>query len=318
MKGRRQFLRTLGASTVLMAGCTTVDPIERQPAAQQAEEDSGGVVDTPGNPSAEPPSNEDKIDVELPGDPERIHTGQLPVYQVEEVINDDADGFDTGLGSGTERVQAGRNGARLGFAPEHSGSGTASGYATGTYRTAWTAPENGTYQLKAMFNRWGEFGYNLPPRGEIMSSFDVNAQVINYDTSTVVADQRFPQPLQSSNRDASTVVGEFLIETAIAALVGYSLGLGLVARVLLQQVVDELIQLEDRGSRGSQYDVTAGVERARSPINIGGPFEVTEGTTVVFEISPMLSWSYRLEDFVMAPQFDANFEMQGFQVTQID
>jgi hypothetical protein len=262
--------------------------------------------------------NEDKVDVALPGDPKRIHTGSLPVYQVEEVINDDTNGFDSGLGSGTEHVQATQSGTELGFAPEHSGTGTASGYATGTYRTAWTAPETGAYQLKAIFNRWGEFGYDMPSRGEVMSSFDVNVQVINYDTSTVVADQRFPQPLQSSNRNASTVVGEFLVETALAALVGYSLGLGLVARVLLQQVVDELIQLDSAGNRGTQYDVTTGVDRARTPINIGGPFEVTKGTTVVFEISPMLSWSYQLEDSIMAPQFDANFEMQGFQVSQID
>lgn len=316
---RRQFLRTLGVSAVsVSAGCTSVNPVERPSAVNQAGDDSGVNVDTPGAPSAVPPSSENKVDVTLPGDPKRIHTGSLPVHQVEEIINSGASGFDTGLGSGTERVQAGHGGTKLGFAPEHSGTGMASGYATGTYRTAWTAPETGAYQLKAVFNRRGEFGYNLPPSGEVMSSFDVNAQIVNYDTSTLVADQRFPQPLQSSNRSTSAAVGEFLVETAITAIIGYSLGLGIVARVLLQQVVDELIQLNSSGSHSAQYDVTTGVDWAQTPINIGGPFEVTKGTTVVFEISPMLSWSYQVEDFNMAPQFDASFEMQGFDVTQLN
>lgn len=316
MSSRRAFLTSVsGGLSGAFAGCTSVTK-ERE--SVTPEQTSSEDLNTPGDPDAEPESNEDKIDIELPGEPKRISNGRLPVYHIQEAINKDATGFNTGLGNGSERVRTNRKQTRLSFTPAHEGTGQASGYATGTYQTAWTAPETGKYQLKAMFNRWGEFRYDLPQAGELMTSYDVNVQMVNYDTSTVVANQRFPQSLQSSNQQASSEIGEFLVETALTALVGYSLGLGIVARVVLHQVIDELIDLNSPSRGGSQYDVVTRVEKGASPLNIGGPFEVTQDTTAIFEISPMLSWSYRLNESLMNPQFDTAFDMHGFWVEQIE
>jgi hypothetical protein len=320
MKDRRTFLSAVGTGVASsVAGCIGLDPIRRA-GREPPRTPRGGTddVETPGDPAATPPSNADKVDIELPGEPRRIRNGRLPTYRIREAVNSGASRFETGLGSGSKRLRSGGGKTGLTFAPEHRGTGRAGGYATGTYRTAWTAPETGQYQLKATFNRWGEFRYNLPRTGEVMMSFDINAQIVNYDTSTVVANRRFPQSLRSSNQRASSEMGEFLIETALTALVGYSLGLGLVARVVLHRIVDELIELESPGGTGRGYDVVTGVERAPTPLNIGGPFEVTAGTTAVFEISPMLSWSYRVEDVHMNPRFDANFDLDGFWVKKLD
>jgi len=324
MKNRRTFLSIVGTGVAAsVAGCVGLKTRRRAGRESPTLTPRGGAGDdgtvgTPGDPASTPPSNEDKVDIELPGEPRRTRNGRLPTYRVQEVVNSDASRFEAGLGNGSKHIRSEDGKTGLTFAPEHRGTGRASGYATGTYRTAWTAPETGQYQLKATFNRWGAFRYDLPRTGEVMTSFDVNAQIVNYDTSTVVANQRFPQSLQSSNQRASSEVGEFLIETALTALVGYSLGLGLVARVVLHRIIDELLELDSPGGPGRGYDVVTSVERGQTPLNIGGPFEVTKGTTAVFEISPMLSWSYRIDDFHMSPQFDAHFDLDGFWVKKLD
>ena len=318
---RRQALHLLGVGTgISLGGCLSGgSPGDGKTAGRTHtdRDDNSTPLPTPREPAATPPSNTDKIDIELPGEPARIRSGKLPVYEVVDASNSDSKQFSDGLDKGTQNITHTGRSSEITAAPVNNGSGEASGYATGTYRTAWTAPETGKYQLKAVFNRYGEFRYNQPPNGQLMTSFDINAQLVNYDTNTVVANQRFPQSLQSSTPQTTAAVGEFLIETAIASLVGYSLGLGLVARVVLQQVVDELVDLETTSAGGQQYDITTGIPRAASPLNIGGPFEVTEGTTAVFEISPMMSWAYAVNGFRMRPEFSAGFELDRFEVTKL-
>lgn len=315
MASRRNLLTSLGCSFCgLIAGCI----------ASPSDDQAGGGNEygnsdfTRGDPQAEAKSSLNKVDIELPGEPHEIANGQLPIHEVQRIINSDTRGLEPGIGQGSKYVRTGKGRTSISFNPYHEGSGRASSYATGTYRTAWTAPETGEYQLKAAFNRWGQFKYNLPPEGELMTSFDVNVQMINYNLSTVVANQRFPQPLQSANRQASSEIGEFLISTAISALVGYSLGLGLVARVVLSQVIDELIEIDSTGNGWGQYDVVKTVERSNTLHNIGGPFSVSEGTTTIFEISPMIGWSYEFEDFQINPHFEGDFLMDGFYVKKLD
>lgn len=315
MTDRRRVLTSLGSGlSGLLAGCLA-SPSELK---SGGSEEQGDSAFTRGDPKAEAKSAQDKVDISLPGEPRRIASGQLPVHEVQRVVDSDTRGLDSGMGGGSKYIRTGRRQTNISFNPYHAGSGRASSYATGTYRTAWTAPETGQYQLKATFNRWGQFKYNLPSMGEVMTSFDINVQMINYDTSTIVANQRFPQSLQSANRRASSQLGEFLIETALSALIGYSLGLGLVARVVLSQVIDELIEIDATGGGWGQYDVVKTVKRSNTLHNIGGPFKVTEGTTAIFEISPMISWSYEFEDFDINPHFEGNFLMDGFYVEKLN
>lgn len=314
MTDRRELLTSLSTGlTGLLAGCVT-SPREFQ----SGDGRTDGSDFTREDPQAEAKSSQNKIDVELPGSPRRIANGQLPVHEVQRVVDSNTSGFEPGMGGGSQYVRAGNHSTTISFNPYHTGSGRASSYATGTYRTAWTAPKTGQYQLKARFNRWGQFKYNLPPMGKVMTSFDINVQMINYDISTVVANQRFPQSLQSANRRASTEIGELLIETALSALIGYSLGLGLVARAVLTQVIDELIEIDSTGNGWGQYDVVKTVEKSNTLHNIGGPFSVTEGTTVIFEISPMIGWSYEFENFEINPLFEGDFLMDGFYVKELN
>ena len=305
---RRDYLGILsGGATYSIAGCVTVPD-------QRVRENER----TQSRQRRKTKGKNQQQKITHPGEPKRMKNGRLPVYSSVEVVNSKSKKFQSGLGHGDKNVSVDENSARISFLPEHSGRGRASGYATGTYQTAWTAPETGKYQLKANFHRWGEFYYNLPPDGSVMTSFDVNAQIVNYDRSRVVASQKFPQSLQSSTKRISNELGEFLIETGVTVLISYSLGLSVVARLVLGRIVDELIELENTGGRGSDYDVAAILQREPNPLNIGGPFKVTEETTIIFEISPMLSWCYELNDFQMNPRFDVNFDFEGFWVKQLE
>jgi len=208
----------------------------------------------------------------------------------------------------------------MSFSPTHEGNGDASGYATGTYRTAWTAPKTGIYTLAAEFKRSGAFKYDIPSRGDVISSFDINTQIALYDedASRILAKKRFPVPLRSSPSISSTKIAEFLIETGVTAIIGYSLGLGLIARILLKQIVDELIELDDPGDQGSAYDVATSISNPNKTALISARFQVSESETMIFELSPMVSWAYNLQDTRMQPQFDTRFKMKSFTIRHIE
>lgn len=281
-----------------------------------AQADTAQPVGTPGATSEQ---NASIVDVELPGNPVETTSGELPIHQVQPVINVESKGLSNGIGYGRKSINTFRNNAQMSFSPIHEGNGDASGYATGTFRSAWTAPKSGTYTLVAEYERSGEFKYDIPPEGSVMSSFDLNTQIVTYDgdASRILVDKRFPIPLRSSPGVSQRKAAELLIETGVTAILGYSLGLGLIARVVLSQIVSELIELEDPGGQGGGFDVKTSVPSPNDTKIVSARFTVREGTTMIFEMSPMVSWSYSVHDTRMRPQFDTRFEMKSFKINNI-
>lgn len=324
---RRKYIKSMAlGSVVATAGCTLTPENNRQQdndrqdpdqiIKDSTQADTAQPVGTPGA-TAEP--NPSTVDVELPGTPVDIKNGELPIYQVQPVIDAQTSGLTEDVGDGSKDIDVGETTTQMMFSPIHEGQGVASGYATGTFRSAWTAPESGTYTLAAEYERSGAFKYDVPSNGNVMSSFDLNTQIIVYNETAprILADKRFPIPLRSSPKISQRKVAEFLIETGVAAIVGYSLGLGLIARVVLSQIVSELIELEDSGDQGSAFDVETSIPNPNDTKLISARFTVTEGTTMVFEMSPMVSWSYNIHGTRMQPQFDTGFKMKSFTINYI-
>jgi len=329
---RRRFIRIMTTSSaVAAAGCARTSPRDRQTerdhqqtTSQQLESTENSTpIDTTqpqGTLSATPESNTNEPEVELPGKPVELESGELPIYQVQPVADVQTDNLTRGVGQGNKDIDVGQTTTEMSFSPIHEGTGDASGYATGTYRTAWTAPKTGVYTLAAEFERSGTFKYDIPSSGDVMASFDVNTQIALYDedASRILAEKQFPIPLRSSPAISSREIAEFLIETGVTAIIGYSLGLGLVARVVLKQIVDELVELDDPGSSGSEYDVATSIPDPNRTALISARFKVLEGEKMIFELSPMVSWAYTLQDTRMRPQFDTGFEMKSFTIRYLE
>lgn len=294
MEDRRSLLKLLGASvTASVAGCTTTD-------------------DSPGETT-----DSSTQELPRPGEPVRQESGSLPIHSRERLVGTRSDGFSSGE-TDTFDTSVDADGSSASFAPEHAGSGKASGLGGGTYQTTWKAPEAGKYRMGVKFIRSGGFFYNIPDDGSVMSSFDVSTQVIEPNEPRVVSQNRFEQAHQSSNVVSGDDIAEFIIEVGVSAILGQYLGLGLIGRAVLGRIVNELIDLDAMGQSGGEYDVAHRVEANwGQPAVMYHDLQVPEGAELIFETSPMLSWGYDLTNSRMEPVFDSSFTVKEFFVERL-
>jgi hypothetical protein len=307
MRRRRQFLTTVTSGMIASAGC--IAQPQRRESNRQQENDKTNNQQT---------NNQQSNNHPLPGEPVTTQSGELPVMKVKKTYNFDHTGFDEKDQNVAEVDHTISKGdvSHIEFHPVHAGVGKASGTGTVAYQTAWEAPKNGTYLLKAQFHRWGTLAYNYPSNGNVMSSFDVSAQLVQHTGARVIDSQRFQQHHQSSNDYSPADIAEFAIETGLAAITGYALGLGIVGRAVLGQIIDRLVDLDNPGGSGDRYDVNNHINSdSLSPYFIGAPLEVEEGATLIFEVAPLITWSYKLnEEDLMEPHFQGGFELEKFIV----
>ena len=276
-------------------------------------------VQAKGNNSDLPQGEE--IQVRLPGEPKEIENGNLPIYKTQQVLGVNSRNFEAGKDENTikKEIDTDESSSTIAFSPSHTGTGQATGFGSVTYQTAWTAPKTGDYQLRGTFSRSGYFRYDLPAKGNVMASFDVNSQLIELEGSQVIANRKFPQGLQSSTGISPNDLAELLIETGVTSLLNYYLGLSIIGRAVLSAIVSKLIDLDNPGTRGRKYDISHRVNTDFGEwLNIGGEFHVTKGTTLIFELSPMINWAYEISDTSLSPYFDGQFNLIEFRVKRLN
>lgn len=113
-------------------------------------------------------------------------------------------------------------------------------------------------------------------------------------------------------------LAEYIIATGAAAAAGSALGLGLIGRLFLKQVVKQLVELEGFNNSGSQiYDVYQTVERhPEKPWSLSTTFRAAEGDVLIFELSSTLSMGFEIRDsWWFQPSFLAHCEFASFEIT---
>jgi hypothetical protein len=316
---RRELLSLLGAGALAFtSGCGQQQGSGR---AQQ----STTPQQTPNSTETIPPE-ESKLD--LPGDPRSEVGTTFGVQDTFKSFEGDYKGFDGSAddyefetepqasfdGSGVEISTARINKS---ISANAVGTGKASGLASGSYQTAWQAPVDGRYQLSARYARHADILYDEPDWGNIAASFDTSLLAIRHDDAEVVANLTQPE-FQHKNGGLQEELAEFVISTGISTVVGTSLGLGLVARFILGQIVNNLIELGQQvGSQESDiYDVYHRVEpNYRDPSTIGLEFEANAGETFIFELAPTLGVGFEIADsWWYQPTLKGSFEFDMFGI----
>lgn len=260
----------------------------------------------------------ENTEVTLPGDPTDA-MGELPVQRTTTTYETDSSGFDGSESTDTFQPNIELNGDTLEieFSPTHGGTGKASGSATGAFQTAWKSPRTDEYRITGSLFRSGVVSYSVPDRGEVMASFDVNLYPVDYDHQDVIRRGEKNQ-LRAATEPQSNELAEFVVSTGVSALAGKALGIGLIGRTVLGQIVNELVDVESSPADPGT-EVTETVHRDPTyPLNFSAHLHVPEGTVVVYEVAPTINWSYEIEDSTMNPTFEATCEFDRFVVEPMD
>jgi hypothetical protein len=316
---RRGLLSSLGAGIlVFTAGCGQPQGSDRT---QQSQSPQRTQTLTETATPEEPKLN-------LPDDPLTEIGTTFGIQDVVTAFEGDYEGFDGSAdeyefetepqasfdGSGVEISDARINKE---ISPDAVGTGQASGFAAGSYQTAWQAPAEGRYQLSARYSRHADILYDKPNRGNISASFDTSLLAIRHDDAEVIADVTHPE-FQHKNGGLQEELAEFVISTGISTVVGTAFGLGLVARVILGRIVNNLIDLSQQvGSHESDiYDIYHRVEpNYRDPSTIGLEFEANAGETLIFELAPTLGVGFEIVDsWWYQPTLNGSFEFDAFGI----
>jgi hypothetical protein len=300
---RRLFLSSLGATAVpTFAGCgqTVSDR-------GGSETKNGATVEATRHDSGTPESPA----IPLPGDPVRTRNAALDIQDVSGLFESESRGFDGDSDeyefetepqasfeqSGVDAVSS-DNSVDLEVSADHVGTGRAFGLATGSFQTAWEAPTMGQYRLSSSYSRHANILYDNPDEGRVSASFDASLLAIRYREGEVISKRTHPE-LQHKNGGMNEELAEWFISKGVTYLIGTALGLGLVARIVLGQIIGELVELNQNiGNSESQiYDVSHRVQpNSDDPIQLTTEFEATEGEVFIFELTPTLGVGFELQD----------------------
>ena len=146
MGNRREFLASTGGAILLStAGCTEVGLSED------------------GNPTTKTPDRK----FPPPGDPVSMSEEYLPLHQTTTSLETSSIGFDSEDGEADfddSKTSTDNEPplTRLWVSGNHKGTGKASGFASGSFQTAWNAPSTGQYRLTVFYHRAGDIRYDHP------------------------------------------------------------------------------------------------------------------------------------------------------------
>ena len=324
---RRRILSTVAASSaVAISGCVRNSSSLGSP--RETTDQAGGSSQDRSDTSAE-----DSPAIPLPGEPSRTQSGALNVQSVSAGFDSASQGFDqsadqydfdtqpqASFDSSEVSADQNENSVHLEVAADHVGTGQATGIASGSFQTAWEAPADGRYQISTTYTRFADILYNRPDRGSISAAFDTSLLALNHDTGDVVTRRTQPALRHKLGR-LRREVAEWALEKAVTYLVSTYFGLGLVARVVLGAIIDELIDLgQSTGRRQSEiYDIYHRVEPNRDdPSQVSLEFEASEGDVFVFELAPTLEFIFEITgSWWYQPTAVGENTCRSFQIRQV-
>jgi hypothetical protein len=174
--------------------------------------------------------------------------------------------------------------------------------------------------LSSRYSRHADILYDHPDNGRISASFDTSLLAIRYREGGVLSKRRHPE-LQHKNGGLREELAEWFISKGISYLVGTALGLGLVARIVLGQIIGNLVELDQNiGDRESEiYDVYHRVQpNYDDPIQLTTEFEATEGEVFIFELTPTLGFGFELQNsWWYQPTSVASFDAHPFHIERL-
>lgn len=321
---RRLFLTSLGATaTSTLAGCAQGRSIWIDNKKESNE--------TP--PQQQEASTPQPPDISLPGDPVRTQNDTLDVQDASALFESESQGFTSdadeyefetepqaSFDQSNADVDFHDSSADLEVSADHVGTGRAFGLATASFQTAWEAPDNGRYRLWSSYSRHADILYDHPDNGEVSASFDTSLLATQYQEEEVISERTHPE-LQHKNGELREEVAEWFLEQGVSYLISTTFGLGLVARLVLGQIISNLIELDYNvgGSESEIYDVKHRVQpNYNDPIQLHTEFEATEGDVFIFELTPTLGFGFELEDsWWYQPTSIASFDWQSFRIEKV-
>lgn len=208
---------------------------------------------------------------------------------------------------------------RLDTSADHLGTGEAAGMAAGAFQTAWQPPTDGVYRLTVRYNRHSSILYDRPDSGDFSGSFDTTLLALRHSDSQVLTKNTHAE-LQHRDGRLREELAEYVIATGTAAVVGSALGLGILGRAFLRQIVNALIDLgQYTGTGGSQiYDVRHRVSRSDRPLEMSTTFEASSEETYILEATGSLGLGFEIQDsWWYQPTSIAQFDFESLYIQRV-
>lgn len=252
----------------------------------------------------------------LPGPPVKRHEGHLPVMSITAPQPEYTEsGFRAeGAKSHTEFLEVAERGGdpakyHIGMAATHHGTGRASAIGTVGYQTAWKAPKSGRYKLSVGYLRTDYYEYRRPEHGDVGLSMDSHLIATRAADSFVVSRNRQPDLRYRSGKLSQEAL-ELFIETGITLLVGRALGLGLIARQVLGEIVDHLIEIEIQRTT-SERTPWKGVHE------LSTTFSAHAGESFLFEYSATAGYDVDLNKATVFPFLQMDVQPQWIAIEPV-
>jgi len=198
---------------------------------------------------------------------------------------------------------------QVSMAGQHYGVGRASALGTTSYKSAWKAPTSGRYKLTVGYLRSDYYAYKQPDHGRIGTTMDSHLIATRAADSTVVSRER-RSDLKYRSNELSEEALELFIETGITLLVGRALGLGLIARKVLGEIVDQLIEVDT--SREAEK-----VTDWRGAHEISTTFTASEGESFLLEYDATVGYDADLRDSMVIPFLEMEVQPQWLSIELI-
>lgn len=312
MKRRREILCLLGTgATITGSGCTE-RPFPDSPSSENENENS--------------PASEADHEFPLPGDPQ-TGLGEITIQNTETSLETEIVGFDEANAENDidSDASVSEQKSNLYFYTAHKGTGQTSGSAAAAYQAAWKATEPGNYKLIAEIRPEARLSLTRPTSGHGMASVDKVVQVVDYERQEPIGNDpvhlnmiRIRTGGTGGTRRGTSELAEFIISTAISMALKRGLGLGLIARKLITEVVDAAIELDHIGTvepGETIYDEFYG--DLLNPGWIEAGFSAEEGAVVLFEVAPTITWGYELEESETQGAFSCRTDLVNFSIEEL-
>lgn len=313
MSERRTFLRTMGSvGFATLAGCATESDVTEE--SEKTPEESQKTIS---NPTATDTTSTSADGLPLPDTPIEEREGDLPVMGItapkpeytergftsEDAVSEPKFLESEKRGSGPPPVY------EVSMAGQHYGEGRASAIGVVAYKTAWQPPKSGRYRLTVGYLRSDYYAYERPDHGRVGTVMDSHLVATRSSDSAVVSRERRSE-LKYRSGELSEEALELFIETGVTLLIGRALGLGLIARKVLGEVIDQLIEVRIS-------DETEGVTDWRGVHELSTTFTATQGESYLLEFNSTLGYDVDPDDSIVMPFLEMKTQPQWIRIERL-
>jgi hypothetical protein len=291
---KREFLRAVGATSLpVVAGCTTRPDSDTSTETRR----TTGVNPDPTERDEQTTQARATVDpFPLPGNPVTVSQGTLPFLSGSAPRpktsvsgfngEDDVKEFKDLASDVSLSVPRGD----LTLAGSHYGAGMGSMFGTVTFQTAWRAPKTGSYQIRSSYLRSDYYSYEPPEYGSVGISMDSHLVALRHSDSQTLSRASQPDLRHRRNRVSDELI-EMLIETGLTLLLGRVLGLGLIARQILGEIIDRIINI-----RPSKKSTGITQFNHDHPSELSTTFTAEAGEVYVFEYGATNGYCFQLDE----------------------